>query len=391
MKKLLTSVLTSALLLSALTSCGEKPTPEPTAEPSAQPTVEPTTDPTPAGVELALVTDVGDIDDESFNQSSWEALRDYAIENNKTYQYYRPTADSTDAREKAIKQAIDAGAKVVVCPGYLFEEAIYNLQGTYSNVKFLLLDGEPHTADYATYETKANTACVLYQEQVSGYLAGYAAVMEGYRSLGFCGGMAVPAVQRFGTGYLQGIDAAANELGVNATVNYYYAGAFQATDDATAKMKEWYGSGTEVVFACGGKVYQSVVEGCNEKADGKWIGVDVDQVSVDPTRVLTSATKGLRASVQAALELYYADKWSEIGGKTANLGLGSKFGSLEARDYVGLPTGTNSWKFATFTQATLETLMTNIGNGSVVVSGDVENAPTLSAKTTVNYISAFAG
>ena len=371
MKKLLTSVLTTALLVGAfatLTGCGA-----------------------PKTYELALVTDVGDIDDESFNQSSWEALKDYAEQNNKTYDYYRPTEDSTDARVKAIKQAITKGAKVVVCPGFLFEEAIYNVQDEHPDVKFLLLDGEPHTADYSTYKTSENTACVLYQEQVAGYLAGYAAVMDGYRSLGFCGGMAVPAVQRFGTGYLQGIDAAAQALNVEATVNYYYAGAFQATDDATAKMKEWYKADTEVVFACGGKVYQSVVEGCKERATGKWIGVDVDQVSVDPNRVLTSATKGLRASVQSALELYYADKWSDIGGKTANLGLGSKFGSLEARDYVGLPTGTNSWKFATFTQNQLSTLMANIGNGSVVVSGDVENAPTLSSKTTVNYISAFAG
>ncbi|MBQ8206711.1 MAG: BMP family ABC transporter substrate-binding protein [Bacilli bacterium] len=370
MKKLLTSVLTTALLVGAfatLTGCGA-----------------------PKTYELALVTDVGDIDDESFNQSSWEALKDYAEQNNKTYDYYRPTEDSTDARVKAIKQAITKGAKVVVCPGYLFEEAIYNVQDEHPDVKFLLLDGEPHTPDYATYKTADNTACVLYQEQVAGYLAGYAAVMDGYRSLGFCGGMAVPAVQRFGTGYLQGIDAAAQALNVEATVNYYYAGAFQATDDATAKMKEWYKGDTEIVFACGGKVYQSVVEGCKERTDGKWIGVDVDQVSVDPERVLTSATKGLRASVQSALELYYADKWSEIGGKTANLGLGSNFGSLEARDYVGIPTVSSSWKFASYQLATHEALVAQIGAGTVTISGDVTAAPTLSA-TTVNYISGFAG
>ena len=369
MKKLLTSVLTSALLIGAVTTlsgCGEKT------------------------YELALVTDVGDIDDESFNQSSWEAVRDYAEEHGKTYDYYRPTEDSTDARVKAIKQAITKGAKVVVCPGYLFEEAIYNVQKDHPEVKFLLLDGQPHTADYSTYETAENTACVLYQEQVSGYLAGYAAVMDGYTSLGFCGGMAVPAVQRFGTGYVQGIDAAAQALGITATVNYYYAGAFQATDDATAKMKEWYKANTEIVFACGGKVYQSVVEGCKERADGKWIGVDVDQASVD-SKVLTSAVKGLRASVQSALELFYADKWNEIGGKTANLGLGSQFGSLEARDYVGLPTATNSWRFAQYTQAQYNELVAGIGAGTVTISDATDAAPTVSASTTVNWISAFAG
>ena len=368
MKKEFASVLAAALLVGGLTTlsaCG------------------------PRTAEIALITDVGDVDDESFNQASWEAVRDYAKANNKSYEYYRPTEDSTNARVQAIQQAITKGAKVVVCPGYLFEEAIYNVQEQYPEVNFLLLDGEPHTADYSTYKTAPNTANVLFQEHVSGYLAGYAAVKDGYTKLGFCGGMAVPAVQRFGSGFVQGVDAAASEMNVQVSVNYYYAGAFAATDDATAKMKEWYQTGTEVVFACGGKVYQSVAEGVKEKADGKWIGVDVDQVSVDPERIITSATKGLRESVTSALELHYASKWAEIGGATANLGLGSKFGSLEARNYVGLPTSDRSWGFKTYTKTEYEALVAKLAAGTIVVSGDVTSAPTVSEKTTVNYISAF--
>lgn len=370
MKKLFLSALTATLLvggLTTLTACGGR------------------------NAELALITDVGDVDDESFNQASWEALKDYAIANEKTYEYYRPTEDSTDARVKSIKQAIKRGAKVVVCPGYLFETAIYQVQDEYPDVKFLLLDGEPHTEDYGTYKTADNTANVLFQEHVSGYLAGYAAVVDGYRNLGFCGGMAVPAVQRFGSGYIQGIDAAAKELNVQVAVNYYYAGAFAATDEATAKMKEWYKGNTEVVFACGGKVYQSVVEGVKERADGKWIGVDVDQVTVDPDRIITSATKGLRESVTSALELFYEGKWSEIGGATANLGLGSKFGSLEERNYVGLPTADRSWKFKSYKKEDYEKLVADIASGKVTVNGDVSAAPAVDAEhTTVNYISSFA-
>jgi basic membrane protein A len=202
--------------------------------------------------------------------------------------------------------------------------------------------------------------------------------------------MAVPAVQRFGSGFVQGADAAASEMNVEIAINYYYAGAFAATDDATAKMKEWYQTGTEVVFACGGKVYQSVAEGVKEKADGKWIGVDVDQVSVDPDRIITSATKGLRESVTSALELYYEGKWADIGGKTANLGLGSKFGSLEARNYVGLPTADRSWNFKTYTKTEYEALVAKLAEGKIKVSDNVSEAPKVSAKTTVNYISAFA-
>ena len=371
MKKQFASVLAAALLvggLSALSACG------------------------PRTAEIALITDVGDVDDESFNQTSWEAVRDYAKANNKSYEYYRPTEDSTNARVQAIQQAITRGAKVVVCPGYLFETALYEVQEQYPDVHFLLLDGQPNNGNYddMKYNTADNTANVLFQEQVSGYLAGYAAVKDGYTKLGFCGGMAVPAVQRFGSGFIQGADAAAVEKGVQVSVNYYYAGAFAATDEATAKMKEWYKTGTEVVFACGGKVYQSVVEGVKEKADGKWIGVDVDQVSVDPDRIITSATKGLRESVTSALELHYANKWSEIGGATANLGLGSTFGSLEARNYVGLPTSDRSWKFKTFTKTEYEALVAKLAAGTIKVSGDDKVAPTVSAKTTVTYISAFA-
>ena len=372
MKKQFASVLAAALLvggLSTLSACGQR-----TAE-------------------LALITDVGDVDDESFNQASWEAVRDYAIANNKTYEYYRPTADSTDARVKAIQQAITKGAKVIVCPGYLFETALYEVQGQYPEVNFLLLDGQPNNGNYddMKYNTTANTANVLFKEEISGYLAGYAAVVDGYTKLGFCGGMAVPAVQRFGSGFVQGVDAAAQALNVQTSINYYYAGAFAATPDATAKMQEWYSNGTEVVFACGGKVYQSVQEGVKQKADGKWIGVDVDQHSVDPDKILTSAMKGLRESVMSALELYYANKWSEIGGATANLGLGSKFGSLEARNYVGLPTADASWGFSTFTKNQYEDLVAKIAAGTIEVNGDVTAAPTVSEKTTVNYVTAFGG
>ena len=173
--------------------------------------------------------------------------------------------------------------------------------------------------------------------------------------------MAVPAVQRFGSGYIQGAEQAAKEMKLtDAELQYYYAGAFQKTDDATAKAKGWYAAGTEVVFACGGKVYQSVQEACENNTSRKWIGVDVDQHSVDPDRVITSAFTGLRNSVQSALEIYSANTWEDIGGKVFNLGLNAKLGKVEAKDYVGLPTADASWGFKTFTKANYEELLNNM-------------------------------
>lgn len=368
MKKLLTTLLTATAVagsLFALTSCEAKT------------------------YELALVTDVGDIDDESFNQTSWEALKDYAEEKKLSYSYYRPTADSTDARVKSIEQSIKKGAKIVVCPGYLFEQAIFNVQDKYPDVKFVLLDGTPHNGDY-NHKTSKNVVSIIYQEQISGFAAGYAAVKDGYKKLGFVGGMAVPAVQRFGSGYIQGAEQAAKEMKLTgAELQYYYAGAFQKTDEATATAKGWYAAGTEVVFACGGKVYQSVQDACENNTSRKWIGVDVDQHAVDPDRVITSAFKGLRNSVQSALEIYSTNTWDTIGGKVFNLGLNSKLGSVEAKDYVGLPTADASWGFKAFTKANYEELLNKIKDGTYTISDSTTAAPKADT-IKVTYVSEFA-
>lgn len=340
--------------------------------------------------EYALVTDVGDINDASFNQTSWEALEEFCQENDKAYAYYRPSEDSTAARLLSIDQAVQRGAKVIVCPGYLFEEAVYSAQTTYPEVKFVLIDGTPHPADSAESTIADNTVSIIFQEEIPGFLAGYAAVMDGNTKLGFCGGMAVPAVQRYGSGFVQGADYAAQQLKTNIEVNYYYAGAFAATDAATAMMRTWYTNGTETVFASGGKVYLSVEEACDAAGEGKtWIGVDVDQSSVD-TKVLTSAMKGLRESVISSLEEYADDKWDVIGGKSYTLGLNSKFGDLENRDYVGIPTAESSWRFETFTLDQYNAILTSIKNGTVTITNSTTEAPTVSSYTTVDYVSNFA-
>ena len=144
MKKIVSLMLALVMVASLCTGCGAKKADT---------------------YEIALVTDVGNIDDKSFNQGAWEGVKKYAEDNKKTYNYYRPSEDSTEARVETIKQAIDKGAKVVVCPGYLFEDAIYEVQDQFADVQFLLLDGEPHNADYSDYKTAANTHNILYKEE----------------------------------------------------------------------------------------------------------------------------------------------------------------------------------------------------------------------------------
>lgn len=256
------------------------------------------------GYDIAMITDLGTIDDKSFNQGTWEGIVAYAEENDITHKYYKPTEQSTDAYLSAIQLAVEGGAKIVVTPGFLFEEPIFIAQDLYPDVNFILVDGYPHNLDYTEFKTGDNTVGIKYAEEQSGYLAGYAAVVEGYTKLGFMGGMAVPAVVKFGYGFAQGAEAAAAELGVaNIDLKYHYTGGFEATPEAQTLAASWYAEGTEVIFACGGSVGNSVMSAA-DSANGKVIGVDVDQSGESPT-VITSAMKGLAASVQTALAEYY--------------------------------------------------------------------------------------
>ena len=331
------------------------------------------------GDKIALVTDVGTIDDESFNQACWQAVKAYAEANNVPYTYYQPTADSTDARLQSIDQAVSEGATVIVMPGYLFGATLVTAQDDYPNVTFIAVDVSAGdlTLDYATYVDPAkNVVCVTFSEEQAGFLAGYAAVKDGYTKLGYLGGMAVPAVIRYGYGFVQGADKAAAELGKQVEINYTYGGQFFGDAAITAKMEGWYSTGTEIVFACGGGIYTSAVEAAN-KYNGKVIGVDVDQAYIDPC-IVTSAMKGLQNVTESLLAEYFAGNWANVGGQVKNY-------SLKEGEYVGIPTVETSWRFNSFTAEDYAKIHDAVQSGEVVVSNDTENQPAVTSAT-VNYI-----
>ncbi len=359
MKKLL-AFLSVILVVFSLTACSSDAPAEETEEPT--------------GYEIALVTDIGTIDDKSFNQGAWEGVVAYAEENGLTYQYYKPAEATTVAYVAAITEAVDGGATVVVTPGYMFAPAIYEAQDMYPDVSFILLDADPHTEDYSDFRIESNVYAVYYAEEQSGYLAGYAAVKEGYTSLGFMGGMAVPAVVRFGYGFLQGADAAAVELGVNVTVNYKYLNSFAQDTAWATEAKAWYAEGTEVIFAAAGGAGLSVMAGA-EEVDAKVIGVDVDQSNLSAT-VLTSATKGLTSSVYDGLTDFYAGSFK--GGEIVTLDV--------TVDGVGLPMDTST--FSTFTSADYDAVYASLVDGSVVVNAatDITADDLALVNTEVNVI-----
>jgi basic membrane protein A len=330
---------------------------------------------------IAMITDSGDITDESFNQITWETCVAYGEANGIETEYYKPAEDTDEERINSIDLAIADGATVVVMPGYLFGPAIAEEQEANPDVKFIAVDvTESDIVNLAgdSIALADNVYICSFQEEQAGYLAGYAAVKDGYTSLGFLGGIAVPAVIRYGYGYIQGINDAAEELGVDVEVKYYYGGQFYGSDDITARMEGWYSDGTEIVFACGGGIYTSAVEAALEH-DGKVIGVDVDQKPTIGDICVTSAMKGLSSAVNDALDAYFTGNWASIGGKSEQLG-------LTQGDYIGLPTDADSWGFTTFTTAEYEEVLAGITDGSISVSNDTENRPEVGSHVTVTYV-----
>lgn len=309
---------------------------------------------------VAFVTDVGNIDDHSFNQYSYEGVTRFCEANGFECNYYKPVGDSDQDRLDAINQAVKDGYGVVVMAGYLFGPAVAAAANQNPDALFLALDVT--TGDLGLgegEETPSNLALICYQEEQAGYLAGYAAVKDGYKELGFLGGIDVPAVIRYGYGFVQGADAAAKELGVtDVNIKYWYCGSFSANDDIATKMDAWYVEGTELVFACGGAIYTSCLSAADAN-DGLMIGVDVDQ-SNESDRIITSAMKALSNSVVLALSAAGNNNWAwpeAYAGQCQYLGA--------ADDCVGLPMENS--KFENFTQEEYDALFESIANGSLVV------------------------
>lgn len=312
-----------------------------------------------SGYELALITDIGTIDDKSFTQGSWEGLKKYAEEKGITYKYYKPAGKDTDSKIDSIYLAISSGAKLIVTPGYLFEPAIYKVQDTHPEINFVLLDGTPQDGTYTDFRIEKNVYAVLYAEEEAGFLAGYGVVKEGYTNLGVMGGMAEPSVIRFGYGFVQGADYAAKELGVkNIKIDYTYIGGYEPTPEVQTKASSWFIKGVQVIFAPAGGAGNSVMSAA-EQNKGYVVGVDVDQ-SVESPTVITSAMKMIGESVYNAIDEFY--KGNFPGGKIA---------VLDAKVHgIGLPMETS--KFKNFTKEDYNAIYQKLVDGSIKILKDTD-------------------
>ena len=401
MKKFLAMILALVMALS-LVACGDKKDDAKTDDNQG--------DTNETTYKVAMITDYGDITDQSFNQTTYEACKAFADANKIEFSYFKPAGDNTADRVAMIESAVDEGYNVIVMPGYAFGGAIVEAAPQHKDVKFIALDvgkgdlleagvaakGEeydhnPDNWDLATYVDMSNVYCAIYQEELCGYMAGYAAVKLGYKNLGFLGGMAVPAVVRYGYGFVQGVDAAAAELKLtDVKVNYVYGGQFFGDADITAAMDTWYAGGTQVVFACGGGIYTSAVDAAKKVEGAKVIGVDVDQAGVianyaagegadqatiDGYKALTvtSAMKGLYpATYDTLTDVIINGNWANYAGKIATLGLVSA--DDPALNYVQIPMESTQWADGAFTQDDYKALVKAMFDGTLTVSNDVTKA-----------------
>ena len=384
MKKFLALMLALVMALS-LVACGQK-----NQDSNGTYDTDKDTDVTDVAYKVAMITDYGDITDQSFNQTTYEACKAFAEANGVDFQYFKPAGDNTADRVAMIESAVDQGYNVIVMPGYAFGAAIAETAPKFSDVKFIALDVSAGDLGEG-FEVPANLYCAVYQEELCGYMAGYAAVKLGYKNLGFLGGMAVPAVQRYGYGFVQGVDAAAAELKLtDVKVNYAYGNQFFGDADITAAMDTWYAGGTEIVFACGGGIYTSAVDAAKKVEGAKVIGVDVDQAAVianyaagegaDAATVegykaltVTSAMKGLYpATFDTLTDVIVNGNWEKYSGKIDTLGLVSA--DDPAANYVQIPMESTQWADGAFTQDDYKTLVKAMFDGTLTVSNDITKA-----------------
>ena len=387
MKKILALVLALCMVF-ALCACGQSAAPAATEAPAAaeEPAAEAPAEETPAEeteapaalsaddiddtmtsddgkYEVAFVTDVGQLKDKSFNQGTFDGVKLYAAENGLSYKYYQPANGdqaTDDDRYDAMKAAVDGGAKVVVCAGFLQETALKKAAAEFHDVSFIFIDGYPVSDDDGN--ALANVAGISFMEQQSGYFAGYAVVKEGYTKLGFTGGGGGtnPACCRFGYGFVQGANAAAAELGITVDMNYSweYGASFSASQELQTMASGWYETGTEIIFSCGGSMFQSIAAAASAN-DAAVVGVDVDQ-SYESDTVVTSATKGLADATKWAIAKVYDGTFSDIGG------VGTALGASDGA--TGIPTDT--WSMTNYTVEEYEELFQKVASGELTIDDD---------------------
>ncbi|MGE8002005.1 BMP family lipoprotein [Lysinibacillus sp. NPDC093216] len=270
---------------------------------------------------VAMVTDVGGVDDKSFNQSAWEGVQAYGKENNLKegnggFAYLQSKSDAD--YESNLNALLRRDFNLVFGIGYLMEDAMTAIAEENPDKKFAIVDASVK-AD--------NVASIMFKEQEGAFLAGVAAAkMTKTGKIGFVGGGDIPVINRFEAGFVEG----AKTVNPDIDIQRKYTGAFDKADLGKMTANSMYSSGVDIIFHAAGATGNGVFSEAKERKKkdpnaNVWvIGVDADQYEEgkvdDKTNVtLTSMLKGVNAAV---IDISNKAKNGEFpGGKTLTYGL----------------------------------------------------------------------
>jgi len=264
---------------------------------------------------VGLVTDIGGIDDKSFNQSTWEGIVRFGEENGLVkgtdYKYLQSGAEADYVPN--LSTFADEKLNLIVAPGFLFEKAMGEVAGKYPTQNLMVLD---------TVVAQPNVVSAIFAEHEGSFLVGVAAGLkakaDGKNVLGFLGGMQFPSIEKFQAGFEQGVKAVYPE----AKILVDYAGDFGAPDKGQALAQKQFNAGAYIIFHAAGGTGNGMIKEAkerSEKGDVRWaIGVDKDQytdgIYGDKSAVLTSMMKRVDVAAYEVSKMAMAGQFP--GGQT---------------------------------------------------------------------------
>ncbi|WP_294806551.1 BMP family protein [uncultured Gemmiger sp.] len=378
MKKILAWLGTAALLVGL---CGCKPTQKqadkaeaaaPTNDTEYTFTASEDAEPLPGGAAITLITGPEGVE-EGADAALWQGISAFAYNFGYVPKNAAAASGSAEDLQAALTQAADSGSKVVVCRGDAMAQIVYTLQDQYPDTYFMVVDAEAHSADYSDYTAKDTVRCVLFSETQAGYLAGYAAVSEGYQTLGFVGAEEMPDTVRYCTGFMQGAEKAAEQQGNQITLRVWYTGTKEYSDAVADRMAYWYNDGTQVIFAADEASLQAVLAGAAQtENDAKAIAARWDHSAQDEA-ILFSTLHCYNTMVQQELYAFFAagGQWQQAAdtGHTETVGLTENMIALSA----------DTWRLSKFTKKNYNTLYEKLRSGALKTEdyAGMDNLPEL--------------
>ena len=286
----------------------------------------------------------------------WRGVQTFAATFGYEAQSFVTQDETPEACAAVLREAAESGAELVVCRGDAMAGALFEMQRSYPTVSYLLLEGEPHSEDYASYETTINTHCVLFAVEQAGYLAGYAAVREGYTALGFVGADSMPETVCYCTGMMQGAEAAAEREGQQVRLEVWLVGSGAADDAVTARMSSWYADGVQLIVPAGGRLVESCIAAA-QASGGRVLNAGWDAAALDPS-VLSSTLLNYSVVTQRKLyDFFTAGNWGDQASRTERLDASAAA--------ISMPL--TGWPFSRFTREDYTELYTGLYDGTLRV------------------------